>query len=77
MVSFTFLHGLAAGDDTQQNEYDCDDQQEMDEAADGIGAYQAEQPKNKKNDSDGIEHGSSFHIFMPSVRNGDAGTFPD
>jgi hypothetical protein len=46
----------ATTDQANQDHDDGDDQQDVDEAADGVGSHQAQQPKNDEYDSDSVEH---------------------
>src|SRR5438445_1490603 len=46
----------AAAYETQQYHDDCNDQQNMDEAAHGVTAHQTEQPQHNEYNSDGLEH---------------------
>jgi hypothetical protein len=53
-----YLHGAATADDAQQDDHDGDDQQDVDETADGVGTDQADQPQDNEYDCNGIEHGN-------------------
>jgi hypothetical protein len=46
----------APADDPQQNYHDGNDQENMDEAAHGVGSHQPQEPQYDQNDSDGIKH---------------------
>jgi hypothetical protein len=59
--------GLAAANDTQQDDHDSDYQQNVDETANGIRADQTDQPQDYEYDCNGIEHGnflSSYGSFL-------------
>jgi hypothetical protein len=46
----------SSADQANQNHDDSDNQQDVDEATNGIGSDQAEQPQDQQYDSDCIEH---------------------
>jgi hypothetical protein len=65
--SSQILQGLATADDTQQDDHNCDHQQYMYEAADGVGTDQTDEPQDNEYDCNGIEHGnvlSGFKLMM-------------
>src|ERR1019366_4506765 len=52
-------NGPSALNDTDENDDDCDDEQDVDEAAHRVRRHHAEKPQDEKNDEDGPEHVSS------------------
>src|ERR1035437_283477 len=46
----------APADDSEQDYHDGDNQENMDEAAHGVGSHQAQEPQDDQNDGDGIKH---------------------
>jgi hypothetical protein len=47
-------HAFATGNEVDQYQDDGDDEQDVNEAADGGTGYEAEQPKNQKDDGDSV-----------------------
>jgi len=54
------LQGASATQNLYQDDDDCDDQQHVNESADGGSGNQSQSPECEKNDSDGKEHGFGF-----------------
>ena len=53
----------ASADQAQQDHDDCDDDQDVDEAANGEGSDKAKQPKDDEHDGDCIKHDNSSFKF--------------
>lgn len=47
---------FATTDDTHQDQHDGDDQENVDESADGVGRNESQQPEDQKDDGDRVEH---------------------
>jgi hypothetical protein len=52
----------SATDQADQDHDHGDDEQDMDEPADGVGGYQTEQPQNDEYDSNCVEHDSVLMV---------------
>lgn len=50
------LQRLAALDDAEQNDHDGNDQQDVNESADGVAGHETKQPEDQENDSDSVKH---------------------
>jgi hypothetical protein len=50
----------------------CDDEQDVNESAHGVGADESEKPQHEQNNEDGPEHIVSFGLSFPSIVCGDA-----
>src|SRR5450759_3679949 len=48
--------GTAPADDPEQDYHDGDNQENMDEAAHGVGSHQPQEPQDDQNDGNGIKH---------------------
>jgi hypothetical protein len=57
----------ASTDQANQDHDDGNDQQDVDEAADGVGSHQAQQPKKNEYDSDSVEHDCVLRNFEPAM----------
>jgi hypothetical protein len=52
--TLTWLQGAPSGNDPEQDENNGDDEQDMDETADGGSGYHTQQPQNNEHNGNGV-----------------------